>query len=146
MTVRIVVQEQLGPEEVPVPGGDTPGYRIRFRCPLGEGCAVLVPTRRRFGWKVGSELAVETSQAGIDDVKVWKNRGTMVPMLTPLEQEGDFQVRGLVAALADGLAYVDAAGVEFVLPLNDELVALDARPGDNIMFLLRGLGLWETEA
>ena len=144
--MRITIREQISPDEVTVPGGDALGYRIRFGCALGEGPAVLVPARRRFGWKVGSELLVETSQAGIAEVKIWKNRGTMVPMLTPLEVEGDFQVRGLVASLADSLVYVDAAGIEFVLPADSELAGLDARPGDNVMFILHGLGLWEQES
>jgi hypothetical protein len=144
--MRITIREQISPDEVTVPGGDALGYRIRFGCALGEGPAVLVPARRRFGWKVGSELQVETSQASIADIKIWKNRGTMVPMLTPLEADGDFQVRGLVAALKDSLVYVDAGGIEFVLPAGGELTGLDARPGDNIMFTLQGLGLWEKEA
>jgi hypothetical protein len=144
--IKIVIKEQISPEEVAVPGGDAKGYRVRFGCALGEGPAVLVPARRRFGWKVGSELLVETSQASISEIKVWKNRGTMVPMLTPLDTQGDYQVRGLVGSLSDGLVYVDASGVEFVLPTCDELQSLDARPGDNIMFTLHGLGLWESEA
>jgi hypothetical protein len=144
--MKIVIRELLGPEEVPVPGGESQGYRVRFSCPLGEGVAVLVPSRRKFGWKTGSELDVETSQAAIDDLKIWKNRGTMVPMLTPLEVEGDYQVRGLVSHVKDGLVYVEAAGIEFVVPYADEVASLDARAGDNIMFILHGLGLWENDA
>ncbi len=142
---RITIKEHVSPEETGVPGGEALGYRIRFGCALGEGPAVLVPARRRFGWKVGSELLVETSQSAISQIKIWKNRGTMVPMLTPLDVEGDYQVRGMVASLSDGLVYVDASGVEFVLPTSDELQGLDARPGDNIMFVLHGLGLWESD-
>ena len=146
--MKIVIKDIPSLDEVVVPGGDAKGYRVRFSCVLGEGPAVLVPAaRRKFGWKAGSELEVETSQASISDLKIWKNRGTMVPMLTPLEREGDYQVRGLIANVdSDGLFFVDASGVEFVLPRSDELSAVEAGLGDNIMFTLHGLGLWEVEA
>jgi len=144
--MRIVFRALLGPEEVPVPGGEARGYRVRFHCPLGDGVAVLVPVRRPFSRTIGSELEVETSQAKVSDLKIWKNRGTMVPMLTALDSEGDYQVRGLVSTVKDGLVYVDAAGIEFVVPDADEVASLDARPGDNIMFVLSGLGLWENES
>jgi hypothetical protein len=146
--MKITIKDIPSLDEVLVPGGDAKGYRVRFSCVLGEGPAVLVPAaRRKFGWKAGSELEVETSQASISDLKIWKNRGTMVPMLTPLEREGDYQVRGLIAnADSDGLFFVDASGVEFVLPKSDELSTLEASIGDNIMFTLHGLGLWEVEA
>lgn len=145
--MKIVVREIPTLEEVQVPGGDALGHRVRFTCPLGEGVAVLVPAmRRKFGWKVGAEVEVETSQATISDVKIWKHRGTMVPMLTPLQPEGDFQVRGLITPREDrDLIYVDAGGIEFVLPRTEELASFDVRPGDNIMFTLHGLGLWEIE-
>jgi len=144
--MKIVIRALLAPDQVPVPGGDAQGYRVRFSCPLGEGVAVLVPARLPFSHKAGTDIDVETSQAQVSDLKIWKNRGTMVPMLTALETEGEYQVRGLVSTVKDGLVYVDAAGIEFVVPDADEVASLDARPGDNIMFVLSGLGLWENES
>jgi hypothetical protein len=146
--MKITIRDIPSLDEVTVPGGDAKGHRVRFSCLLGEGTAVLVPAvRHKYGWKVGAELEVETSQAGVTELKIWKNRGTMVPMLTPLEDAGDFQVRGLVSNIdGDGLIYVDAGTIEFVLPRTQDLAALEPAPGDNIMFILHGLGLWEVDA
>lgn len=146
--MRIIIKDIPSLDEVTVPGGDTKGYVVRFGCALGEGMAVLVPaSRRRFGWKVGAELQVEISQATISDLRIWKHRGTMVPMLTPLEPAGDYQVRGLITRLDEaGLIYMDAADLQFVLVRSDELKALEAGLGDNVMFTLHGLGLWELES